>query len=132
MAALLLGGATAAHGFSTGITSNAFPNPATACNFCHGGGVAPTVTLECLDCDPGPTVDPLSAHTFKLTVFEIGLQNEAGLNVTAPNGTLATGGAFAAGTQAPMGAGGLAEITHFRLQEGIGRVEHEFGVGVLA
>lgn len=104
--------ATAAHGFSTGITSNAFPSMATACNFCHGGGVAPTVTLECLDCDPGPTVDPLSAHTFKLTVFEIGLQDNAGLNVSSLVGTLATGGAFAAGTQALVGTGGRQEITH--------------------
>lgn len=110
--AALVAWSTSAHAFSTGITSNNFPNPPTACNFCHGGGVAPTVTLECLDCDPGPTVDPLSTHAFKLSVFEIGLQSDAGLNVSATVGTLATGGALAGGTQALIGSGGRAEITH--------------------
>jgi hypothetical protein len=102
-----------AHAFSGGIASTSFPVPAQGCNFCHGGGLAPTVTLECVDCGGGPPVVlPLSVHEFKLTVFEIGLQDHAGLNVASLLGTLATGGALAAGTQAVTGAGGRQEITH--------------------
>lgn len=111
--ALALCWASTAHAFSTGIATTSFPAPASGCNFCHGGGSAPTVTLECVDCGGGPpAVDPLSAHEFKLTVFEIGLQDHAGLNVSSPLGVLSTGGVFAAGTQTLTGSGGLQEITH--------------------
>lgn len=110
---LTLAWASAAHGFSTGIATTSFPVPAMACNFCHGGGSAPAVTLECVDCGGGPpAVEPLTAHEFKLTVFEIGAQDHAGLNVSSPLGALSIGGAFAAGTQTITGAGSLDEITH--------------------
>jgi hypothetical protein len=70
-------------------------------------------TLECMDCDDGPPiVEPLSVHEFQLTVFEIGLQDHAGLNVSSELGTLATGGAFAGGTTMIPGTGGRPEITH--------------------
>ncbi len=105
--------AAAAQAFSGGIATTSFPLPAQGCNFCHSGGIAPTVTLACVDCGGGPpTVAPLSVHEFKLTVFEIGLQNRAGLNIASLLGTLATGGAFASGTQALVGTGGRQEITH--------------------
>ncbi len=71
------------------------------------------MTLECVDCDGGlPIVEPLSVHEFKFTVFEIGLQDNAGLNVSSELGTLATGGTFASGTQTISGTGGRLEITH--------------------
>lgn len=110
---LLIISAGAAHAFSGGIATTSFPLPAQACNFCHGGGIAPTVTIECVDCGGGPpAVAPLSVHEFKVTVFEIGLQNRAGLNVSSLLGTLATGGVFAAGTQTLSGTGGRQEVTH--------------------
>ncbi len=102
-----------ASAFSGGITTTSFPVPAQGCNFCHGGGSAPVAILECVDCDGGlPIVEPLSMHEFKLTVFEIGFQDNAGLNVSSELGTLATGGAFASGTTAIAGTGGRLEITH--------------------
>ena len=105
--------ASVAAAFSTGIATTSFPVPAQGCNFCHGGGSAPAVMLECVDCGGGPPiVEPLSVHEFKLTVFEIGLQDHAGLNVSSELGTLATGGAFASGTQTITGTGGRLEITH--------------------
>ncbi len=105
--------ASGAGAFSGGIATTSFPVPAQGCNFCHGGGSAPAAILECLDCDGGlPIVEPMSVHTFKLTVFEIGLQDNAGLNASSELGTLATGGAFAAGTATITGTGGRAEITH--------------------
>jgi len=101
------------YAFSGGIATTSFPVPSQGCNFCHGGGSAPAVTLECVDCDGGiPVVEPLAVHEFKLTVFEIGLQNSAGLNVSSELGTLATGGAFATGTTTIPGTGGRLEITH--------------------
>ncbi len=112
-ALVALAWASTAQAFSGGIATTSFPVPAQACNFCHSGGLVPTVTLECVDCggDP-PVVMPLSVHEFKFTVVEIGLQDHAGLNVSSPLGTLATGGGFAANTQTITGTGGLQEITH--------------------
>lgn len=105
--------ASAAAGFSGGIATTSFPVPMQGCNFCHGGGSTPAATLECVDCAGGfPIVEPLSTHEFRLTVFEIGLQDNAGLNASAELGTLATGGTFAAGTTTITGTGGRAEITH--------------------
>jgi hypothetical protein len=102
-----------AHAFSGGIATTSFPLPAQGCSFCHNGGAAPAVTLECVDCGGGaPEVMPLSVHQFELTVFENGLQDHAGLNVSSVLGTLATGGTHAAGTQAIPGAGGRLEVTH--------------------
>lgn len=112
-AVLALAWASSAHALSSGIATTSFPVAALGCNFCHGGGSAPVVTLECVDCGGGPpVVEPLSVHEFKLTVFEIGLQDHAGLNVSSALGTLATGGAFATNTQTIAGAGGRDEITH--------------------
>ena len=112
-AALVLAWASSARAFSGGIATTSFPVPAQACNFCHGGGLTPTVTLECVDCggDP-PVVAPLSTHEFKLTVVEIGLQDHAGLNVSSPVGTLALGGGSSANTRTITGTGGRTEITH--------------------
>jgi hypothetical protein len=104
---------TGARAFSSGIATTSFPVPAMGCTFCHSGGLTPVVTLECLDCGGAPlSVAPLSVHELKLTVFEIGTQDHAGLNVSSPTGTLATGGSTAANTQTIVGGGGLAEITH--------------------
>lgn len=102
-----------ASAFSGGIATTSFPVPMQGCNFCHGGGSAPAATLECVDCAGGfPIVEPLSTHEFKLTVFEVGLQDNAGLNVSSALGTLAIGGAFATGTTTITGTGGRAEVTH--------------------
>jgi hypothetical protein len=105
--------ASAAHAFPGGIDTTSFPIFALGCNNCHAGGSTPTVTLECVDCgeDP-PIVDPVSTHEFRLTVFEIGLQDYAGLNVSAPSGTFATGGSQPGNTQILVGTGGFFEITH--------------------
>jgi len=112
-AAVLLATATTAHAFSGGIATTSFPIPVQGCNFCHNGGAAPTVTLECADCGGGPpAVLPLSTHEFVLTVFETGLQDRAGLNASSLLGTVATGGVYAAGTQAVVGTGGRSEVTH--------------------
>ncbi len=105
--------APAARARVDGIATTSFPVPAMGCNFCHGGGLTPSVTLECVDCGGGPpAVAPLSVHEFKLTVVEIGAQDHAGLNVAAPDGVLSTGGSFAAGTQVIVNGGGDDEITH--------------------
>ena len=113
IAMLAVAWASSAQAFSTGIATTSFPVPAQACNFCHGGGLIPTVMLECVDCGGGPpVVAPLSTHEFKFTVVEIGLQNHAGLNVSSPLGTLATGGGFSANTQTLTGTGGRQEVTH--------------------
>jgi hypothetical protein len=110
---LTLAWVSTAHAFSTGIDTPSFPIPAQGCNFCHSGGTMPTVTLECVDCGGAPpSVAPLSVHEFKLTVFAVGLQDHAGLNVSSPDGELSTGGSFAANTQSILGAGDLQEITH--------------------
>jgi hypothetical protein len=111
--AFALAWASSAQAFSSGIATSSFPVPALACNFCHGGGMAPSVTLECVDCGGAPpVVDPLSVHELKLTVFEIGLQDHAGLNVSSLLGTLSTGGVFATNTQTIVGTGSRLEITH--------------------
>ncbi|MDX2168186.1 MAG: choice-of-anchor V domain-containing protein [Deltaproteobacteria bacterium] len=111
VAALL--GATGAFAFPAGIATTSFPVPASGCNFCHGGGLTPTVTLECTDCGGAPpAVDPLSTHEFKVTVFEIGLQDHAGFNASSVLGTLATGGGFSSVTHTVTGTGGRTEITH--------------------
>jgi hypothetical protein len=113
--------ASEANAFPGGITTNQFPVPALACNFCHGGGSAPTVMLECVDCGGGPpTVDPLSTHEFKLTVFEIGSQDHAGLNVSSLLGTFATGGGNPTNTQILVGTGGRFEITHTAPKQEVG------------
>jgi hypothetical protein len=112
LAAALFSASTAL-AFSGGIATTSFPLPAQGCNFCHNGGSMPTLVLECADCGGAPPeVLPLSTHEFVLTVFETGLQDRAGLNVSSLLGTLATGGTFAVGTQAVVGAGGRNEITH--------------------
>ena len=112
-AAAVLAWSSIAAAFSGGIATTSFPVPMQGCNFCHGGGSAPAATLECVDCAGGlPIVEPLSVHEFKLTIFEIGLQDNAGLNVSSELGTLATGGAFASGTTTITGTGGRQEITH--------------------
>jgi len=119
--AIVLVCASPAHAYSSGIATTGFPLPAQACNFCHGGGIAPSVTLTCVDCSGGPpAVDPLSVHEFKLTVFEIGLQDHAGLNVSSLLGALSTGGVFATNTQAIAGTGGLQEITHTAPKPSVG------------
>jgi hypothetical protein len=111
-----------AHAFPTGIATTSFPVPAQGCNFCHMGGLAPTVTLECVDCGGmPPAVEPLSVHEFKLTVVEIGLQDYAGLNVSSVLGSLSTGGAFAANTQTIPGTDGQ-EITHTAPKQEVGGV----------
>jgi hypothetical protein len=115
--------ASAALAFPAGIPTTSFPVPAQGCNFCHSGGLAPTVTLECTNCGGPPTaVDPASTHEFKLTVFEIGLQDHAGLNVSSVLGTLAVGGGFSVGTQTLNGTGGRAEITHTAPKQSIGGI----------
>lgn len=93
---------------SGGVTSNNFPDPPQGCNFCHGGGLSPTVELV------GPTsVAPSSTNEYTLRVFEIGDQAHAGLNVEAADGVLATGGSASAQTQAMTNpVSSLAEITH--------------------
>lgn len=106
-----------------GIATTSFPVAAMGCNFCHGGGLTPVVTLECVDCGGGPpAVSPLSVHEFKLSVFEIGAQGHAGLNVAAPAGALSIGGADAAGTQIIVNGVGDDEITHTAAKAGAGGV----------
>lgn len=91
--------------FSTGITSAVFGN--SGCPVCHAGGSAPTVVLN------GPTVvAPGDTAPYTLTIFGNLAQPYGGLNVTASDGTLATGGPFALGTQILAGIGGFAEVTH--------------------
>lgn len=114
--------AAAAQAFPAGIATTSFPVPAQGCNFCHGGGLTPSVTLECVDCGAPPAVDPLSTHELKLTVFEIGLQDHAGLNVSSVLGTLATGGGFSSVTQTVVGTGGRLEITHSAPKPSIGGI----------
>ncbi len=99
---------TTTHASSGGISSEAFPVPASGCNFCHGGGSVPTVELI------GPTaVAPSSTNEYTFRVFEVGSQDHAGLNIEAALGVLATGGVFATGTQSiANGTSGLDEITH--------------------
>ncbi len=106
----------AAGAFSGGITSTSF-SAAGGCNDCHSGGQVPTVTLT------GPTfVDPDSTHEYTVTVSHMGLQDLAGMNVSAATGVLAIGGANASGTQALAGAGGRAEVTHTAPKSGMGSV----------
>lgn len=101
-----LGAPRRVRAFSGGITSNSF-SAFTGCNGCHSGGTTPMVTLT------GPTsVDPSSTHEYTFTVSHVGAQDLAGLNVSAADGVLATGGSNAAGTQSLTGTGGRAEITH--------------------
>jgi hypothetical protein len=118
--------ASSAHAFSGGITTLSFG--VLGCNGCHGGGSTPTVTLECVDCGGAPpVVDPASTHEFKLTVFEIGLQDHAGLNVSSVLGTLATGGSFPTNTQTLPGTGGRLEVTHTAPKQEVGgMVEFSF------
>lgn len=108
-----VGWVSSAQAFSSGIATTSFPVPAQGCNFCHSGGSAPSVTLQCADCGGTPlAVEPLSVHEFRFSVFEIGLQDHAGLNISSVLGTLSTGGVFATNTQAISGSGGRQEITH--------------------
>lgn len=97
--------------FSGGLPSTVFD--LTGCALCHDGGTEPVVVLS------GPTaVDPGDSADFTLTIFGNPLQAHGGLNVTASDGTLATGGAFAAGTKTIAGLAGLAEITHSAPKQG--------------
>ncbi len=99
--------ATAAnvHAFSGGITTFSFG--AGGCNSCHFGGTIPTVMLT------GPTtVLPSSSNEFTFQVFEVGSQTHAGLNVSALDGVLTTGGGNSANTQVLVGTGSRNEITH--------------------
>lgn len=93
---------------STGIGTAELIDPATTgCNFCHGGGSQPRVTLE------GPTpVMPGTTNTYVFRVFSTGNQGAAGFNVSAPAGTLATGGPDSTLTRALPGTGDRTEITH--------------------
>jgi glucose/arabinose dehydrogenase len=100
-----LAAASRVEAFSGGITTQSFG--AGGCNQCHVGGIMPTVTLS------GPTVvAPNSTNEYTLQITESGLQNRAGLNVSALLGTLATGGSDSANTQAVVGTGGRDEVTH--------------------
>ncbi len=109
--------------WSGGITSNSFPVPASGCNFCHSGGVAPVVELL------GPTeVSPSSTNEYTFRIIEVGFQDHGGLNASIALGTLATGGTFASDTQAALNAmSGLLEITHTTPKAATGRmVEFSF------
>lgn len=98
-------GATRAHAFSAGITSDLF-GP-LGCNTCHSGGNTPTVSLL------GPSqVPPGSTNEYQLKIAVTGKQNKGGLNAAATDGTLSVGGGASTGTQQVVGAGGRAEITH--------------------
>ena len=94
--------------YSGGIASETFPIPAQGCNFCHTGGVAPTVELL------GPTsVAPGSTNEYTFRIFEVAFQDYGGLNAEIADGTLTTGGSFAAGTQVIANStSGLDEVTH--------------------
>lgn len=97
--------AVQARAFSAGISSNSFGS--LGCNTCHSGGSTPTVTLT------GPTtVTPGSQNQYTLQIATVAPQSKGGLNVSAPDGTLATGGSASSGTQTIGGKNGLAEITH--------------------
>jgi cysteine-rich repeat protein len=89
---------------NTGITAGEFPNPATGCQdvTCHSGGITPIVIVE------GPLeVVWNSINEYTVTVFEVGVQDHGGFNVSASDGILSKGGANAARTQVL-----LDEITH--------------------
>ena len=101
----VFGIAVQASAFSAGISSNSFGS--LGCNTCHSGGSTPTVTLT------GPTtVTPGSTSQYTLQIGTFAPQNKGGLNVSATDGTLATGGSASNGTQTIGGKNGLAEITH--------------------
>lgn len=93
--------------FSAGIATN---NPGFGpfgCNGCHASGTSPTVLLS------GPdNVLAGSTNEYSVAIVAVGSQNHGGFNVSASAGTLATGGASSANTQALPGTGGLTEITH--------------------
>lgn len=96
-----------ARGFSGGVTTEAFG--AGGCNQCHSGGIMPDVRLL------GPTsVTPGSVTEYTFEVDTIGLQNLAGLNVSAPDGELQVGGSNATNTQllSLIGDPTVQEITH--------------------
>jgi hypothetical protein len=102
----LLLGASPAHGSSTGIASTVFAAN-VGCNQCHNGGIAPEVSLE------GPAlVDPGSTSEYTFTIFATDGQDHGGLNASASDGVLSTGGAFAGGTRTIAGSGGRDEVTH--------------------
>jgi cysteine-rich repeat protein len=89
---------------NTGITSGEFPDPATGCQdvTCHSGGITPVVIVE------GPLeVVESSINEYTVTIFEVSVQDHGGLNVSASDGTLLTGGANAARTHVL-----LDQITH--------------------
>jgi glucose/arabinose dehydrogenase len=111
-----LAGPPCVRAFSGGITSTSF-SAAGGCNDCHTGGQVPTVTLT-----GATSVDPDSTHEYTVTVSHVGAQDLAGLNVSAVDGVLATGGSDSASTQALTGSGGRAEITHTGPKSGMGSV----------
>jgi hypothetical protein len=83
-----------ASAFSSGVTTDAFAIPANGCNNCHSGGTAPGVELTGpMEVQAGAT----NEYTFQVTTPR--KQNHAGLNVSAPAGTFAIGGADSTGTQ---------------------------------
>jgi hypothetical protein len=111
-AAALCLSVTGASAFETGVTTLSF-GP-SGCNQCHVGGETPIVKLD------GPTlVAPGSTHEYTLQVNAVGSQNDAGLNVSAPAGVLATGGSDAANTQVLAGAGDRDEITQTTAKEAV-------------
>lgn len=102
---VLLGTASRAAAFSSGITSNFFPP--NGCNACHAGGTAPIVNLT------GPaTVMPGSTNVYTFEIDNPPLQFLGGLNVSAADGAFSLGGGFSASTRTAIGAGGRVEITH--------------------
>lgn len=103
--------ATPVQAWKTGIVSTVFDG--IGCPLCHSSGTTPTVLLE------GPTtLQPGETATYTFTIFSIPSQNFGGLNVSADEGTLATGGPFAAGTRTALGLLNLVEITHEAPKQG--------------
>jgi hypothetical protein len=102
---LALPWARGALAFPGGIAGTVFG--ATGCPLCHVGGVTPTVLLD------GPTaLQPDETAEYTFTIFGNPTQNYGGLNVSAPDGTLTTGGVYALDTRTILGLLGLQEITH--------------------
>jgi hypothetical protein len=103
---VILASSSTSHAFSGGITTLSF-GP-SGCNQCHSGGMAPTVTLS------GPTtVGAGSQSEYTLQIAHMGAgQTFGGLNVSAGDGALATGGSDSANTQTLTGSGGRDEVTH--------------------
>jgi hypothetical protein len=94
-------------GFPSGITTDSFG--AGGCNQCHTGGIQPDVRLL------GPSsVAPGSVSEYTFEIDTVGSQNLAGLNVSASDGELQTGGSNATSTQlvSLISDPSVQEITH--------------------